>query len=272
MEYLCLKQLKHLTPWFQEQLWWAVFSIFCHFMDWLIILINWEKNQKMNQEWKSSLAVVWGDFYVGYIRGYVMGWYRLTLDISKSASLAYFKLEPGWYIKDDIIDINIGILLYLIWTLLATSNFFLRTFCSIQTCYSFFRRQCPFMLVRTARLFPLIISHHLHPSCTHSARRTFQWSLGSAAAASTGQRSMEPLKTPQDPKIPTTKPPPTPAESSAEGTSPAPSDTAADKEQSLGVGLLPGETVVKEGKAAILFPSANEVFYNPVQEFNRDLT
>ncbi|XP_037117139.1 tRNA (guanine(26)-N(2))-dimethyltransferase [Syngnathus acus] len=38
------------------------------------------------------------------------------------------------------------------------------------------------------------------------------------------------------------------------------------------VGLLAGETVVKEGKAAILFPSANEVFYNPVQEFNRDLT
>uniref|UniRef100_A0A672YYQ8 tRNA (guanine(26)-N(2))-dimethyltransferase n=1 Tax=Sphaeramia orbicularis TaxID=375764 RepID=A0A672YYQ8_9TELE len=31
-------------------------------------------------------------------------------------------------------------------------------------------------------------------------------------------------------------------------------------------------TVVKEGKASILFPSANEVFYNPVQEFNRDLT
>ncbi|KAG9337366.1 hypothetical protein JZ751_028786 [Albula glossodonta] len=38
------------------------------------------------------------------------------------------------------------------------------------------------------------------------------------------------------------------------------------------IGPLPGETVVKEGKAAILFPSANEVFYNPVQEFNRDLT
>ncbi|XP_057218364.1 tRNA (guanine(26)-N(2))-dimethyltransferase isoform X2 [Triplophysa rosa] len=37
-------------------------------------------------------------------------------------------------------------------------------------------------------------------------------------------------------------------------------------------GLLPGETVVREGKAAIIFPSANEVFYNPVQEFNRDLT
>lgn len=33
-----------------------------------------------------------------------------------------------------------------------------------------------------------------------------------------------------------------------------------------------GETVIKEGKASILFPSANDVFYNPVQEFNRDLT
>uniref|UniRef100_A0A665VYZ9 tRNA (guanine(26)-N(2))-dimethyltransferase n=1 Tax=Echeneis naucrates TaxID=173247 RepID=A0A665VYZ9_ECHNA len=34
----------------------------------------------------------------------------------------------------------------------------------------------------------------------------------------------------------------------------------------------PWETVVKEGRASILFPNANEVFYNPVQEFNRDLT
>lgn len=47
---------------------------------------------------------------------------------------------------------------------------------------------------------------------------------------------------------------------------------AAEEETPPPVGLLPGETVVKEGKAAILFPSANEVFYNPVQEFNRDLT
>uniref|UniRef100_A0A4W3H7R4 tRNA (guanine(26)-N(2))-dimethyltransferase n=1 Tax=Callorhinchus milii TaxID=7868 RepID=A0A4W3H7R4_CALMI len=31
-------------------------------------------------------------------------------------------------------------------------------------------------------------------------------------------------------------------------------------------------TVIQEGKARIIFPSANEVFYNPVQEFNRDLT
>ncbi|XP_066472936.1 tRNA (guanine(26)-N(2))-dimethyltransferase isoform X2 [Tiliqua scincoides] len=33
-----------------------------------------------------------------------------------------------------------------------------------------------------------------------------------------------------------------------------------------------GETLITEGKAKIIFPSANEVFYNPVQEFNRDLT
>uniref|UniRef100_A0A8C9YSC1 tRNA (guanine(26)-N(2))-dimethyltransferase n=1 Tax=Sander lucioperca TaxID=283035 RepID=A0A8C9YSC1_SANLU len=58
----------------------------------------------------------------------------------------------------------------------------------------------------------------------------------------------------------------------SEDTSLAPMDATADKEKPLSAGLLPGETVVKEGKAAILFPSANEVFYNPVQEFNRDLT
>ncbi|KAI3353482.1 hypothetical protein L3Q82_020007 [Scortum barcoo] len=125
------------------------------------------------------------------------------------------------------------------------------------------------MLVRTAQLFPLIISHHLHPSCTHPARQTLRWFLGSAAA-STGQRSMEPLKTAQDSKVTPTGSPLTPAE----GVSAAPSDATADKELPAGLpaGLLPGETVVKEGKASILFPSANEVFYNPVQEFNRDLT
>uniref|UniRef100_A0A8C9PP16 tRNA (guanine(26)-N(2))-dimethyltransferase n=1 Tax=Spermophilus dauricus TaxID=99837 RepID=A0A8C9PP16_SPEDA len=32
------------------------------------------------------------------------------------------------------------------------------------------------------------------------------------------------------------------------------------------------ETTVTEGAAKIVFPSSNEVFYNPVQEFNRDLT
>ena len=30
-------------------------------------------------------------------------------------------------------------------------------------------------------------------------------------------------------------------------------------------------TIVKEGQANVDFPSALDVFYNPVQEFNRDL-
>ena len=40
--------------------------------------------------------------------------------------------------------------------------------------------------------------------------------------------------------------------------------------------ITEGKTVqyekVKEGKAEILFPVSNGVFYNKVQEFNRDLT
>ena len=32
-----------------------------------------------------------------------------------------------------------------------------------------------------------------------------------------------------------------------------------------------GFVEIAEGRAKILFPSTNEVFYNPVQEFNRDL-
>ncbi|XP_068560471.1 tRNA (guanine(26)-N(2))-dimethyltransferase [Cebidichthys violaceus] len=121
------------------------------------------------------------------------------------------------------------------------------------------------MLVRTARLFPIVVvSHPLHPSCVRSSTRTSRWSLGSsaaaAAAASRGLRSMEPLNT--TPEVPTAKPP-------CEYVSPAAEE---EEEETRPAGLLPGETVVKEGKAAILFPSANEVFYNPVQEFNRDLT
>ncbi|XP_054460350.1 tRNA (guanine(26)-N(2))-dimethyltransferase [Anoplopoma fimbria] len=118
------------------------------------------------------------------------------------------------------------------------------------------------MLVQTSRLFPvIIISHHLRPSCSRPARQTFRWSLGSR-----GLRSMEPQNT--TPDVPTTKPA---ADPPAEHVSLEPKDTAAE-EEAPPAGLLPGETVVKEGKAAILFPSANEVFYNPVQEFNRDLT
>ncbi|XP_074544760.1 tRNA (guanine(26)-N(2))-dimethyltransferase [Halichoeres trimaculatus] len=115
------------------------------------------------------------------------------------------------------------------------------------------------MLVRTARPLSLIISHQLHPSCTHLATKNICGSLSRAAAARRGLRSMEPLKTAQGPEIQSTTPPPQ-------------TDTTAETEKTLSKGLLPGETVVKEGKASILFPNANEVFYNPVQEFNRDLT
>ncbi len=33
-----------------------------------------------------------------------------------------------------------------------------------------------------------------------------------------------------------------------------------------------GWSVVQEGNAKVLFPSQKDVFYNPVQEFNRDLS
>lgn len=127
------------------------------------------------------------------------------------------------------------------------------------------------MLVRTAHLFPLIVSHQLHRSCTNSIGQKRWWGVGSAAAAAAakrGLRSMEPLRATQDPQIPNAESEP----AAAEGESPAPTDTATEVEKTPQTGLLPGETVVREGKAAILFPSANEVFYNPVQEFNRDLT
>lgn len=77
-----------------------------------------------------------------------------------------------------------------------------------------------------------------------------------------------------DPEVPAAAPPPhTPAEQRSAGSmSPATTGATGDQEKTPPAGLLPGEMVVKEGKATILFPSANEVFYNPVQEFNRDLT
>uniref|UniRef100_I3IV65 tRNA (guanine(26)-N(2))-dimethyltransferase n=1 Tax=Oreochromis niloticus TaxID=8128 RepID=I3IV65_ORENI len=73
-------------------------------------------------------------------------------------------------------------------------------------------------------------------------------------------------------EVPASNPPAASAESTADGTGQSATSSTGDQEKTPSVGLLPGETVVKEGKAAILFPSANEVFYNPVQEFNRDLT
>ncbi|XP_061587605.1 tRNA (guanine(26)-N(2))-dimethyltransferase [Cololabis saira] len=113
------------------------------------------------------------------------------------------------------------------------------------------------MLVRTARLFPITVSCYLHPSCIRSAGK-YLWRGVGGGGVSKRLRLM-------DPEPPTI----TPGRSSTAGMS---SDTTDAQEEESPVGLLPGETVVKEGKATILFPSANEVFYNPVQEFNRDLT
>ncbi|XP_060943964.1 tRNA (guanine(26)-N(2))-dimethyltransferase [Limanda limanda] len=124
------------------------------------------------------------------------------------------------------------------------------------------------MLVRSARLLPFIGSTHLQHRFTRAARHT---RISRAAAVlSRGLKSMEPLKTRQDPRVPSKTPPPASTGSTAEVMTLT--DAAPGAETPPPVGLLPGETVVKEGKAAILFPSANEVFYNPVQEFNRDLT
>lgn len=104
------------------------------------------------------------------------------------------------------------------------------------------------MLVRTVRLLPLVFSRRLRPSLSCSAKRA---SCGRGASGVPGM----------DPQVPASEPS---AGDGSGSTRLAGEPSAADP--------LPGETVVKEGKAAILFPSANEVFYNPVQEFNRDLT
>lgn len=109
------------------------------------------------------------------------------------------------------------------------------------------------MLVQTARLLPLAVIRCLYHSCSRPARLTFHWT----SAGSPGNARLRSM----DSKVSAADPVSTPAESSAGG-----------QEGEPPAGLRPGETVVKEGKASILFPSANEVFYNPVQEFNRDLT
>lgn len=108
------------------------------------------------------------------------------------------------------------------------------------------------MLVFTTQLLSLI-SRKLNPPCPRFASQALTWSFGKF-------RAMEPLNSGQGPETTNIKTPPTPGKCSTEG------------DCTLSVELPPGETVIKEGKAAILFPNANEVFYNPVQEFNRDLT
>ncbi|KAG7491441.1 hypothetical protein MATL_G00003760 [Megalops atlanticus] len=96
---------------------------------------------------------------------------------------------------------------------------------------------------------------------------------GADVTSHRGLRIMDPLTAPKDSHVTTAvcgsdvKPE---AECEVKGLSSSPAES--NQRTPSDTGLLPGETVVKEGKAAILFPSANEVFYNPVQEFNRDLT
>ncbi|XP_071032295.1 tRNA (guanine(26)-N(2))-dimethyltransferase-like isoform X1 [Oncorhynchus clarkii lewisi] len=125
--------------------------------------------------------------------------------------------------------------------------------------------KCP-MLIITARLLPLLTVPFTHQRILRTV------------VAYRGLRTMEPLRAPQDPQVNTTlsgvdtKPQPPTSGAPMEGLNPSPAASTPDQEMPPTTGLLPGETVVREGKAAILFPSANEVFYNPVQEFNRDLT
>ena len=127
------------------------------------------------------------------------------------------------------------------------------------------------MLLCTPRFIPSVISHHLTPIRIHLGRKKQRLAEGSLAITR-GLGSMETTPSSTDTKVTSME-----AEMNAEPqvtASFAPSserpDTSTDRDKLIE--LLPGETVVKEGKAAILFPSANEVFYNPVQEFNRDLT
>lgn len=50
-----------------------------------------------------------------------------------------------------------------------------------------------------------------------------------------------------------------------------PNDAQRAHAASLGINL-DDFAVVTEGKASILYPNENQVFYNPVQEYNRDVS
>ncbi|XP_028977844.1 tRNA (guanine(26)-N(2))-dimethyltransferase isoform X2 [Esox lucius] len=124
------------------------------------------------------------------------------------------------------------------------------------------------MSIIPARLLPILQATFIN----HFHQRLLR------TVACRGLRTMEPLRATQDPQVMTTltgvdtKPQaPTSRDPAMEGLNPTPVDPP-EQEKTQRTGLLQGETVVREGKATILFPSANEVFYNPVQEFNRDLT
>lgn len=114
------------------------------------------------------------------------------------------------------------------------------------------------MLGRTAQLLSRTVStqnpsHHCfaHPVL----RRSFLAGAGTGTRRKFGAMELsDSLQTPGSPSIKTL------AKSFSESDCPVSAEP------------LQEETVIKEGKASILFPNANEVFYNPVQEFNRDLT
>lgn len=108
------------------------------------------------------------------------------------------------------------------------------------------------MLVRAARLLTRSVSEQ-HPPTGPASR----WSVPAAIAPCWTLGAMERHSSVQTPGSPSRD---TAVTGPADGGGPAAAE------------VLQGETVIKEGKASILFPSANEVFYNPVQEFNRDLT
>lgn len=111
-----------------------------------------------------------------------------------------------------------------------------------------------YMLVRTALLLSRSVSNQNPPRNLAGAAVRCSFLAGTAPRRRlAAMERRDSLQTPASPSVePVVK-------SSAESDGPASA-------------LLQGETVIKEGKASILFPSANEVFYNPVQEFNRDLT
>lgn len=106
------------------------------------------------------------------------------------------------------------------------------------------------MLVRTARLLIQSISQQKLPAGAAS-----RWCFLAATAPRGTFGAMERHASVQTPRSPSTE-----------------TADSADAGRPAAAEVLQGETVIKEGKASILFPSANEVFYNPVQEFNRDLT
>lgn len=112
------------------------------------------------------------------------------------------------------------------------------------------------MLVRAAQLLTRSVSQQI-PPCNCPAGAASRWTVLAATAPRRGLGAMERHASVQTPGSPSTE---TAVTASADGDRPAAAE------------VLQGETVIKEGKASILFPSANEVFYNPVQEFNRDLT